>query len=94
MRPALKNLMVKLLEELTEKIKTETCEMTEEEVSDVASAILHIAVSKEEACNHLKCSRATFDNAVRDGRIPPGRKRRFRKELVWYKDELSNILKR
>lgn len=94
MREALKKLVVKLLHETADKIDAGTCELSDQEASDIMSSLSHIALSKEQACAFLNCSRATFDNAVRDGIIPKGRKRRGYKELVWYEDELSNILKR
>ena len=94
MREALKKLVVKLLHETADKIDAGTCELSDQEAGDIRSSLSHIALSKEQACTFLNCSRATFDNAVRDGLIPKGRKRRGYKELVWYEDELNNILKR
>lgn len=85
---------MKTLQEITEKINDGTCDFTEEEACDIMSLIAHEGMSKEQACSYLNCSRATFDNAVRDGIIPKGRKERGKKELVWYKDELINVLKR
>lgn len=94
MKDALRKLVTKLLREAADKIETGTCELSTEEACDIMSVIAHEGLSKEQACAYLNCSRATFDNAVRDGLIPKGRKERGRKELTWYKDELSNILKR
>ena len=90
----IKNLITKLLRETADRIDTGTCELSDEEASDIMKVLSHRALSKEQACSYLNCSRATFDNAVRDGLIPKGKKRRGFKELVWYEDELSNILKR
>ena len=90
----IKNLITKLLRETADRIDAGTCELSDEEASDIVKVLSHRALSKEQACGYLNCSRATFDNAVRDGLIPKGKKRRGFKELVWYEDELSNILKR
>ena len=90
----IKNLITKLLRETADKIDAGTCELSDEEASDIMKVLSHRVLSKEQACSYLNCSRATFDNAVRDGLIPKGKKRRGFKELVWYEDELSNILKR
>ena len=38
---------------------------------------------------YLKVSRATFDNYVRAGKIPKGRKQIGFKELYWYKKDLD-----
>ena len=90
----IKNLITKLLRETADRIDAGTCELSDEEASDIVKVLSHRALSKEQACSYLNCSRATFDNAVRDGLIPKGKKRRGFKELVWYEDELSNVLKR
>ena len=47
-------------------------------------------VSKYEACQILGVSRATFDNMVREGKIPRGEHQIGFKELSWKK---SDILK-
>jgi len=94
MKDQLKKLVVKLLYDTAEKIDNGTCSLSGEELEDIASVLLHTALSKEEACVYLNCSRASFDNAVHDGLLPKGKKLRGRKELIWYKDELRNILKR
>ena len=90
----IKNLITKVLRETADRIDAGTCELSDEEASDIVKVLSHRALSKEQACSYLNCSRATFDNAVRDGLIPKGKKRRGFKELVWYEDELSNVLKR
>lgn len=89
-----RKLLAKHLRLLADKFDAGTTDLSEEEAIELVSVITHIALSKEEACSYLNCSRATFDNAVRDGLLPKGRKIRGRKELIWFKDELSNVLKR
>ena len=49
--------------------------------------------SKYQACKFLNISRATFDNKVREGLIPPGRKQQGFKELSWTKKELDKYTK-
>ena len=46
-------------------------------------------MSKIAACDYLGISRATFDNYVRDGFIPKGRKDEGFKELSWSKIDLD-----
>ena len=48
-------------------------------------------LSKYQACKYLKISRATFDNWVRDGKIPPGKKEQGFKELFWLMDDLKKV---
>ena len=45
--------------------------------------------SKYQACKFLGISRATFDNKVREGLIPPGRKQQGFKEIFWLKKDLE-----
>ena len=82
-----------LLRELADKIDAKTSVITEEEAMEIFSIIAHEPLSKEQACDYLNVSRATFDNYIRNGYLPKGRKRKGYNELVWYKDEISNPFK-
>ena len=44
-----------------------------------------------QACKYLNVSRATFDNWVKEGKIPKGRKQQGFKELFYYKHDLEKI---
>ena len=90
--PALKRMIAKLLRETADKIDAGTCELSEQEAMDIMSIVAHNALSKEEACLFLNLRRSRFDDLVREGRIPRGRKRRGRKELIWYEDELRHCV--
>lgn len=46
-------------------------------------------LSKYQACQKLGISRATFDNRVKEGKIPKGRKEPGFKELFWYEQDLQ-----
>ena len=48
-------------------------------------------LSKYQACKYLNISRATFDNWVRDGKIPEGRKEQGFKEKFWIKSDLDKV---
>ena len=48
-------------------------------------------LSKYQACKYLNISRATFDNWVKDGKVPKGRKEQGFKELFWVKEDLDKI---
>lgn len=74
------------------KIKDGSCVLSVEEQSDILSAICHTPLKKEEACEFLNLKRSRFDDLVREGKIPRGRKRKHYKELVWYEDELRAII--
>ena len=48
-------------------------------------------LSKYQACKYLNISRATFDNWVRDGKIPEGIKEQGFKEKFWIKSDLDKV---
>lgn len=82
----------KTLREIADKIDSGSCELEEEQAMDIMSCIGHEAMSKDSACSYLNISRSKFDSLVADGKLPKGKKRRGFKELVWFKDELSDVL--
>lgn len=53
----------------------------------------NIKLSKYQACQLLNCSRATFDNLVRDNKLPAGKKEAGFKELFWYKKDILQYIK-
>ncbi len=48
-----------------------------------------IPMSKYQAYTYLNMSRAKFDNLVREGKLPAGKKIPGFKELHWYKKDLK-----
>ena len=48
-------------------------------------------LSKYQASKYLDVSRATFDNWVKDGKLPEGRKEQGFKEKFWIKSDLDKI---
>lgn len=53
-----------------------------------------VPMSKYQAYTYLGVSRATFDNMVRKGEIPRGKKVQGFKELQWYKKDLMRLRKK
>ena len=50
-------------------------------------------LSKYQACQYLNISRAKFDNLVKEGKLPKGKKQQGFKELSWTKRELDEYIK-
>lgn len=48
-----------------------------------------IPMSKYQAFNYLHISRATFDNLIREGKLPKGIKQQGFNELQWFKKDLD-----
>lgn len=51
-------------------------------------------LNKYKACQYLNVSRATFDNYVREGKLPRGKKVAGFNELSWEKRELDEYIKK
>ena len=84
----------KLLLKTIEDIDAGNSNVDEEELVQIAKAIKAITrkdipMSKYQAYTYLNISRAKFDNLVREGKIPKGRKVAGFKELRWYKKDLK-----
>lgn len=82
-------MLTRLLRNTADKIEAGNCEMTEEEAMEIMAVLSHEAMSKDQACTYLNLSRSRFDDLVREGKIPKGKKKRGFKELFWYKDQLD-----
>lgn len=71
---------------------------SEEELIQIAKVLQSFTdktkrLSKYQACRHLNVSRATFDNYVREGLLPKGKKEAGFKELFWEEKDLDNFIK-
>ncbi|MBO7693010.1 MAG: helix-turn-helix domain-containing protein [Acholeplasmatales bacterium] len=93
MQKVLTKLLTRTMREIADKIDAGNSHLSEEEQSEILAMLTHTAMSAEEVCEYLNISRPTLTNHIRDGLIPKGRKLRGRKELIWYKDELINVIK-
>ena len=85
--------VIALLEKLLGDLKADNTNLSEDEMLKIARCISEINTiqktefSKKEAYDYLHMSRASFDNKVREGKIPKGKK--FPGKLVWYKKDLD-----
>lgn len=86
---SLKERITKLLRETADKIDAGNSELSESEAMDIMRVLCHEGISKAQACTYLNLRRAQFDNLVRAGKLPKGRKVTGYTELRWYKDELD-----
>lgn len=87
-----KRMIAKYLREIADRIDAGTCELSEDEAMGIVGAVAHRVLSKDQACELLNLRRSRFDDLVREGRIPKGRKRKGFKEKVWYEDELRQYV--
>lgn len=88
----------RLLLSIIDDIDAGNTDISEEEALKIAKTLKtmtrkDIPMSKYQAYTYLNISRATFDNLVREGKIPRGKKIPGFKELVWQKKDLKKVLK-
>ena len=91
-KETLKKTLINLLDAVDSDNSNYTdCEL--EEILDTINRVTNTQnkLSKYQACDYLGISRATFDNWVRDGKIPEGRKEPGFKEKFWIKQDLIEL---
>lgn len=85
----------KLLLGIVNDIDAGTSNIDEEEAMKIVKMLKGMRkdnpMSKYQAYTYLGISRAKFDNLVREGKIPKGKKIPGFKELVWFKKDLLHI---
>ena len=92
------NILLKVIKEELQKIidniDAGNSNISEEEGTKLISTLKtftekDIPMSKYQAFNYLHISRTTFDNIVREGKIPQGKKQQGFNELQWFKKDLD-----
>lgn len=92
-------ILQKLLRKIDEDIDAGNSNITDEEALEIVGILKEYTkkdtpMSKYQAYTYLNISRATFDNLVKDGKLPVGKKVAGFKELFWYKRDLDQYLKK
>ena len=85
-----RDLLAKIIEDIdagNSNISDDQYDSIIEQISFFSNA--NTKYSKYQACKFLGISRATFDNKVREGLIPSGRKQQGFKEIFWLKKDLE-----
>ena len=83
------------LEQFINDIDSGNTNINEEQQQELLSLLLQFnskELSKIEAAEYIGVSRATFDNYIKKGWIPEGRKRVGFKELSWKKSDLDKYI--
>lgn len=88
-----------ILNKIIEDIDYGNSNITENEEMELAKVLQSytdktVKMSKYQACRHLNVSRATFDNYVREGKLPRGKKEAGFKELFWQARDLDEFKKK
>lgn len=92
MLQTIKEILLKIVDD----IDAGNTDADEEELIGIAKVLKEavrkdVPMSKYQAYTYLNISRATFDNMVRAGKIPRGKKVQGFRELQWFKRDLKKI---
>lgn len=92
---AIRSLLLKIVDD----IDAGNSNISEEEAIEIVDSLKRFTdrerrLSKYAACEYLNISRATFDNYVREGKLPRGKHEIGFKELSWSKKELDEFVKK
>ena len=91
-------LLKNLLYQIADNINPETCNQDEDNLDAAIDAVTKLnrgipRISKAEACERiLHCSTRTFDNYLKLGIIPQGRKVAHFKELSWCEKDFDKAI--
>lgn len=93
------NVIKKLLLNIIDNIDSGNSNISEDEAIEIIDNIKRLTdrtqrLSKYAACRYLNVSRATFDNYVREGKLPKGRHDIGFKELSWSKKSLDEFIEK
>lgn len=88
-----------LLVKIVDDIDAGNSNITEEEAVKLIGTLKELSdkerrLSKYAACEYLNVSRATFDNYVREGKLPKGKHEVGFKELSWSKKDLDEFVRK
>ena len=91
------DVIAQLLEQCLGNIKAGTSNISEEDQLEIVAMLKKYTdkdrrLSKYQACIYLNMSRATFDNYVREGKIPKGKKEAGFKELFYMESDLRKFI--
>ena len=90
----IKNQLLKIISD----IDAGNCDLSLDEEIEVINFINKLSnkecrMSKYEAYSYLNISKAKFDNLVKEGKLPKGKKQQGFKELSWNKKDLDLFIK-
>ena len=88
-----------LLLKIVDNINSGNSNITEKEALEITKVLQSytdktVKMSKYQACQYLNISRATFDNYVREGRLPRGKKEAGFKELFYTQKDLDEFIRK
>ena len=89
-------LLKSILINIIDRIDSGNSNLTEDELEETIDYLNKLTntenkLSKYQSCKYLNISRSTFDNYVKEGKIPEGKKQQGFKEKFWELKTLKNF---
>lgn len=88
------NLIKENLKQILDNMDTGNSNISEEDQEEFLNILERInskELTKSESANYIGVSVSTFDNYIRKGLIPKGRKKQNTKTLLWNKSDLDKF---
>jgi predicted DNA-binding transcriptional regulator AlpA len=86
----------KLLLQIIDDLDSGNSNIDEIDANEIIDTLKRLSdksrLSKYSACQYLNISRASFDNYVKEGKIPRGTHSAGFKELSWSKSDLDKVI--
>lgn len=86
-----KKAIAAIFRKIADKIEAGTCEVDDEELTEIANSFIHRKLNAEQLSHHLGVSRSTITRMVTDGRIPRPYKT-LGGDKYWWQDEVENSI--
>lgn len=87
-----KKLLANELRNFADKLDSDECNLSPTEQAALLANISHTELNKTEAAELLNMSTRTFDRKIQAGEIPAGQHKRGSNALIWYKDEILDLI--
>ncbi len=84
-----KKAIAAIFRQIADKIEAGTCEVDDEELTEIANSFIHRKLNAEQMCHYLNVSRATLTRMVADGRVPYPKKT-LGGDKYWWQDNVDN----
>lgn len=88
-----------MLQKCIDDIDNGSCNMNDEELGKLVESLKEYSrkdtpMSKYQAYTYMNMSRASFDNYIREDKLPAGKKIPGFTEKVWFKKDLDKYIRR
>lgn len=93
----MEDVLKELLHRAINQINAGSCNLSDEAMMETIEFLQAMVnpediLSKYQAAEYLKVSKSTFNNYIKEGKVPPGKKIPGMSSLIWYKKDLNKLI--